>query len=528
LKSQSAIVLIIICIVVLAAGCMCDTESFTENGGYGTLNLYGSNPTTLDPAISTETTSAGYIMQLYSGLLKLDDNLDPVPDIAEAIPQISNDGLTYTFKLRDDVFFHNGNNVTAYDFKYSWERAVNPATNSQTAATYLGDIAGVNDVLAGKSNYIEGLEVVDDYTLKVTINSPKSYFLYKLTYPTTFVIDNNVAESNPLWWNNPVGTGPFKLAQWVENQSLTLERNSRYYGDKANLSEIDYQFLSGRSIDLYETGSIDVCSVSTSYKDKVFDSAGPFYDDLSISNSLGTTYIGYNCNKPPFDDPAIRKAFALAIDKDKIVSLIYRDMVEIADGLLPPGIPGYNENLQRNKFNAAEARELIESSVYKDISNLPEITLTTYGYGGSVGSLIEAMVYQWKEYLGIDVKVRQIETEYYFYHTQEEIDNMFLMGWSADYPHPQNFLDILFSSDSGYNYGQYSNNEYDSMINDGNSNLDEGESYQYYHAAEQILIDDAALIPISHDMNYLLIKPYVSGYKMNAIGFVPLNHVSIK
>ena len=152
------------------------------------LNLYGRDPHTLDPAVSGEMRSHQYIMQLFSGLVCLGDNLEPAPDIAQEW-QVSDDGRTYTFYLRHDVRFHDGREVKAEDFKYSWERACDPATGSLTAATYLGDIVGVGEVLAGESKEISGVRVIDDYALQVTIDAPKSYFLSKLTYPTAFVVD---------------------------------------------------------------------------------------------------------------------------------------------------------------------------------------------------------------------------------------------------------------------------------------------------------------------------------------------------
>jgi len=171
------------------------TPSPTSSSGNGVLTMTNADPFTLDPAVSSDALSAGYIMQIYNGLLKLDNNLEPVPDIAESMPTLSSDNLTYTFHLRKDVKFQDGTPVTASDFKYSWERAADPATNSPTAETYLGDIVGVNDMLAGKANQISGVKVIDDYTLQVTLNSPESYFLYKLTFPSSFVVEKNNVNS---------------------------------------------------------------------------------------------------------------------------------------------------------------------------------------------------------------------------------------------------------------------------------------------------------------------------------------------
>ena len=327
-------------------------------------------------------------MQIYSGLLKLDNNLEPVPDIAESMPTISSDGLTYTFHLRQDVKFQDGRPVTASDFKYSWERAANPATNSPTAATYLGDIVGVNDMLAGKANQISGVKVIDDYTLQVTIDSPESYFLYKLTYPSSFVVDKNNVSSGANWWQKPNGTGPFKVQEWVKGTDFILARNDLYYGDKAKIAQVKMILNSTSSdMDLFETGQIDIASASAAYYDKIMDKAEPFYNDLSISPDLSVDYIGFNCKQPPFDDVNIRKAFSLAIDKDKIISLTYRNMAQKAEGILPPGLPGYNKNLVGLDFDVNQAQALIKASKYGDVSKLPPITLTIAGAGGSADPL---------------------------------------------------------------------------------------------------------------------------------------------
>jgi oligopeptide transport system substrate-binding protein len=511
--------------ITVTAGC----GLFQSDGGSGgdTLNLNDTDPTTLDPAVTSEVTSSQYIMEIFSGLLKLDEKMQPAPDIAAAMPSVSADGLTYTIKLRQDVKFSDGHAVTAADFKYSWERAANPATNSQTASTYLGDIVGVNDQLAGKSNQISGVQVIDNYTLKITLDSPKSYFLYKLAYPTTFVVEKSNVSSGDNWWHSPVGSGPFKLGQWTQNQSLTLVRNDSYYGTKPNLSQVKYQFYSGTPMDLYETGKVDVAGVSSTYKDAVMDKTGTYFKELTVSPALDIFYIGFNCSQPPFDDVNVRKAFSLAIDKDKIISLVFKDMQQKANGILPPGMPGYNANVKGLVFDVNQARDLIKASKYGDSSRLPPITLTTYGYGGGINSTLEAMVFQWKQNLGVDVKIRQLEPDRYFYNTKTEIDQMFETGWRADYPHPQDFVDILFRSGSAYNYGNYSNTEVDSLINQANKSADQSQSFTLYQQAEQKIVNDAACIPMSFEESYTLIKPYVKGYIINPLGFGTLDQVSI-
>ncbi len=491
------------------------------------LNLYGIDPLTLDPAVSGEMTSHEYILQLFSGLVSLDDNLEPAPDIAKSW-KVSDDGKTYTFYLRQDVKFHDGRKVKAEDFKYSWERAADPETGSHTAATYLGDIVGVREVLAGESKEISGVRVIDDYTLQVTIDAPKSYFLSKLTYPTAFVVDKANMELGGEWWHNPNGTGPFKLRQWDENELLVLERNELYYGELAKVDTVIFQLWGGIPMNMYETGKIDVASVYIDYIDKVTDKAGPFYRELSIIPELSFFYIGFNHSKPPFDDVNIRRAFSHAIDKDKIVSLVFKDMRKQADGILPPGMPGFNKDLSGLDYDVAKARELIANSRYGDVSKLPPITINTGGWGGLISQELEAIVHQWRENLGVEVKIRQLEPQRFLYHLKEEKDEMFLMGWIADYPHPQNFLDILFHSGADNNYGEYSNPDVDALLEKGGVEKDNDLSMALYQQAEQKLVEDAASIPLWFGRNSTLIKPYIKGYSVNPMGFAMLNWVSVE
>ncbi len=490
------------------------------------LNLYGTDPLTLDPAISGDATSHEYVVQLFSGLVRLDDNLEPAPDIAREW-RVSDDGRTYTFYLRHDVRFHNGREVKAEDFKYSWQRACDPATGSSTAATYLGDIVGVREVITGESKGISGVRVIDDYTLEVTIDAPKSYFLSKLTYPTSFVVDRVDVESGSKWWRSPNGSGPFKLKQWDENSQLVLERNELYYGKLAEVDFVVFHLWGGVPMDMYETGEIDVTSISLSYIDRVTDKAGPFYRELVIVPELSFYYIGFNTAKPPFDDVNVRRAFSQAIDKDKLVSLVFRDMVRRADGILPAGMPGFNEDLSGLNYDVNKAKQLIRESKYGDVSRLPPITITTSGWGGQISGELEAIIHQWRENLGVEVKVRQLEPERFVYHLREEKDEMFDMGWIADYPHPQDFLDILFHSGTDNNYGGYSNPEVDALLEKANVELDNELRLALYQQAEQKLVEGAACLPLWFGRNYILVKPYVKGYDLNPMGFAMLNSVSV-
>jgi oligopeptide transport system substrate-binding protein len=503
-------------------------QTTTTTPQEGVLNLYSIDPYSLDPATIGDSLSSSYAIQIFSGLVKLNDNLEPVPDIAEEW-DISDDGRIYTFYLRDNVFFHSGKQVKAADFKYSWERACQPSTGSQTAATYLGDIVGVEDVLAGEETEISGVEVVGDYTLRVTIEEARSYFLYKMAGTTAFVVNEENVAAGSNWWKNPDGSGPFKLQQWDENSLLVLERNDLY--DPASsflgVETVNYHLWAGVPMNLYETGEIDIAGVGVAYIDKITDPGGEFYDELEVYSSLSVYYLGFNCQEPPFDDPDIRRAFSLAVNKEKLVSLAFRDAVSQADGILPPGIPGYNEELDGYEYDVELALELISNSEYGDVSNLPSITITTGGWGGGIDSVLEAIIYEWRLNLGVEVEVRQLEPERFLYEIMQEKDEMYYWGWSADYPHPQNFLEVLFGSGSEYNIGEYSNAGVDALLQAAGREQDIDASLELYRQVEQMLIDDAACIPLWFDKKYVLIKPYVSGYSQNPLGYADLSEVSV-
>lgn len=509
--------------IVNVAGC---SEGDGDDGpaAVDVLTLYGIDPWTLDPAVASDATSHSYIVQIFGGLLKLGDELEPVPDIAEWW-EPSADGTTYTFHLRQDVFFQDGRQVTADDFKYSWERACAPATGSRTAGIYLNDIIGAAEVMSGASTEISGVKVLDDFTLQVTIDSPKSYFLSKLTYPTAFVVDEANVESGAGWWRQPNGTGPFKLHEWQASNVLSLARNDLYYGEVASLDYVVFQLWGGVPMNMYELGEIDVTTVGMVYTPRVTDEAGPFYDELSLVPELSFYYIGFDTEKPPFDDPDIRRAFSLAIDKEKLISLVFDGTMQTAHGVLLPGIPGYNEAVVGLGYDVEEALELIADSSYGSVDNLPPVTITTAGWGGLISAELESLVVQWRDNLGVEVTVRQLDPEVFLYHLDEEKDEMFYTGWVADYPHPQDFLEILFGSGAENNFGGYDNPDFEALLDAAAAETDSEAGLALYRQAEQLLVDDAACIPLCFGRHYLLVKPYVGGYRLNPLGFAMLNEV---
>ncbi len=265
----------------------------------------------------------------------MDRDLKIIPDIAERW-EISPDGKTYTFFLRRNALFHDGRPVSADDFKYSMERAARPATASTTAEAYLGDIVGAKDMARGRATSISGVQVVDSSTLKIIIDDAKPYFLAKMTYPTAFVVDKNQVESNPRnWTRKPNGTGPYKLQEWRLNERIILQANDKYHLGAPNVKRVLYNLAGGSSLTQYENNEIDVSGISINDIDRVRSTRDPLNKDFKQGANLSIGYIGFDTKKPPFDDPKVREAFAISIDKDQLVKVVYKDMIVAANGFLP-------------------------------------------------------------------------------------------------------------------------------------------------------------------------------------------------
>ena len=519
------ILCILIALSLLFSGCLSDKYDIPGISSAETLFLSGGGPSSLDPAIARSSDVLEYIVEIFSGLVCYNPDLELVPDIAQSWEK-SADGKTYTFHLRPEAKFHDGKQVTANDFKYSIERACDPATGSQTAMTYLGDIVGVEEKLLGLAEEVSGIKVIDDHTLQITIDAPKEYFLSKLTYPTAFVIDKANVESGGNWWKTPNGTGPFKLKSWDDN-NMILERNELYYLEPAKVKHVVYRIWGGLPMTMYENGDIDVTDVYLSDIERALDPTSSLNMELFITPEFTLSYIGFNSTKPPFDDAKIRQAFSCAIDKDKIVKLVLKNIGTKADGILPPGMPGYSENIQGLAFDPELAKELIAESKYGDVSALPPIILTTSGMG-TVSSVEAALVDMWRNNLGVEVEVRQLDPGKYFFVLMEEKDELYFSGWGADYPDPQNFLDILFHSGTEDNIGEYSNPAVDELLEEARVETDYETRMNLYQQIEQLIVDDAACLPLTFGVSYTLVKPYVKDLPLAPLWLPRLKYVSIE
>ena len=468
-----------------------------------------TNPRTYDP----HTTHGSGDKRVFSGLVSFDPQLNLTPDLAEDW-DVSNNGTTYTFHLRDNAKFHNGRTFTAQDFVYSLERAASPALQSDTALTYLSDIVGIHEFATGKANHIEGIKAVDERTLQITIDAPKPYFLLKLTYPTAFVLDKENVESSDEWYRQPNGTGPYRLTEWTSFERIVYEANQDFYLSAPSIPFIVINLYTGNSQRLYESGTVDIANVYSI--ERFTDPTEPLHHELRTGVSLCTSYVVFDSTQPPFDDVNVRKAFSMAFNRQQYIDVVLDGHALPAQGIYPPGLPGFNIALEGLPYDPGQARELLAESKYK--KNLPPIIFTDSGIGSRIGADVAALADMWKKSLDVTITVENLEPN--FYYDQVYSGNhgqLFSGGWCADYPDPENFADVLFHSGSNQNNGGYSNPELDTLLEAARIEQDVAKRISMYQQAEQIIVEDAAALFTVHWLSYELVKPYIKGYVLMPI-----------
>jgi oligopeptide transport system substrate-binding protein len=482
------------------------------------LQLTSGEPATLDPARSHEGTD-GVIGDIYSGLVVLDRSLQVQSALAERW-DVTPDGTTYTFHLRKNARFQNGRPVDASDVVFSWLRAASPELDSDTALLALGDIEGVKEFHEGKADAVKGIRWTDSSTVEVTLLAPVTSFLEKLTLPAASIVDRDNVRL-PHWELNPNGTGPFRMVQRVPQRSILLEPNSQYYGPVPRLQHLIYWISSAARETLYKNNKLDGLRTAGPLPAQVLDPHDPLFGNVFVEQRLCTNYLTLNASLPPFDDPLVRKAFELAIDRS-----IYTEVTPIPGdlpgyGVLPPGMPGYSAGWAPDMFDPEQAKQLLHQSRYFNGSDLSTgFTLMLPTDGLEYDSTMEFLIDSWIKNLGITVHVEGLPAEVY----QDRVNAgdyglVKVDSQCAAYSDPDYFYDFLFLGESARDQSHYRNERMDSLLEAAGSERDWGKRIVLYRQADQIIYDDAPIITLSYSgPEYVIWKPYIAGYTPTFIG----------
>lgn len=516
-------------VVSLALG-GCGAPSSSGEGGAGggdeqVLNdNIGSEPPTLDPALMTDLTSFQIVNAVMEGLTRIGPK-GVEPGMAESW-DVSDDQLTYTFHLRDAVW-QNGDPVTAHDFVYAWLRVLDP----KTAAPYAYQLYYVKNAQKYNSGELTdpsqvGVKALDDKTLQVTLEAPTPYFLSLTAFPTLMPVHEATVEANPDWAGEAatyVGNGPFRIAEWVHDSHIDLVKSDTYW-DK------DTVRLERMHIVMVNEGS----TAETMFANGELDSNGSLNPqdipqllasgEAKTSPIISVTSIYFNTKRKPFDDPRVRKAFTLALDRKAIVEQVLKGGQKPALAFVPYGIPNpvtgkdFREE-GGDYFQDADvetARRLLAEAGYPNGQGFPKVTYL-YNDNDTNRALAEAYQQMWKQNLGVQVELQSMEWKVYLETTKRGEYDLSRGNWVGDYLDPMTFLD-LWVTGGGNNRVGWSNREYDRLIAEAKATADQEVRFRNMHEAERILMDEMPVGPIFFGVNVYQEKPYVKGVFRTALG----------
>jgi ABC-type oligopeptide transport system substrate-binding subunit/DNA-binding SARP family transcriptional activator len=476
------------------------------------LRVTAPEPVTLDPCLVMDFPSLISIYQLFSGLLELSPEMGVVPDVAHSW-EVLDGGRKYVFHLRDDVRWSDGVPVTAGDFEYAWKRVLDPASGS-SYANVLYDIQGARAYHQGEVADPDqvGVRALDEITLAVELEGPTSYFLYLLTGFDTLPMPRHVMEIHGAAWmelDNIVTNGPFKLAAWERGEYMVLERNPTYHGRfTGNLEWVELSFLSGQGarlfLQMYEEDRLDICG---SLPPAEMNRARQRYAGEYVSGPLlSTDFIGFDVSRPPFDDRRVRQAFTLATDREMLADVTLRGYAFPATGgLVPPGMPGHSPGIGL-PYDPEAACHLLAEAGYPGGRGFPTIDCLARDDPGH-DLLCEYLQAQWRENLGVEITWQEIEWGRFFDRVSEETPHMWMVGWIADYPDPDNFLRVQYWVAPGWQ-----SKVYDGLVEDARRVTDQGERMSTYQQAERILVEEAPVLSLCYGRFHMLVKPWVRKY----------------
>jgi peptide/nickel transport system substrate-binding protein/oligopeptide transport system substrate-binding protein len=488
------------------------------------------NPKTLDPAMSVDIHAVTVIQQIFDGLVQFDKELNITPAIAKSW-KISPDGLTYTFFLKEGVHFHNEREVTSKDFVYSFTRILDPE-NKSSSSDFFSRILGAKEFIEKKTKEVKGLIASDKYTLKIVLNEPYAPFISILAMKgAKLVPKEEVEKSGADFGKSPVGTGPFKVISMKEGEEIVLEANQDYFEGRPYLDKIIFKIFHGapreKILKEFKEGGLEESFIPPGEIEDIVRGKQYLFLQKPL---LSLRFYGFNLFSKPLDDKRLRKAINFAINKKFIISEIHKNQFNLARGILPPGMPGYNPEIDPYQHNETLARKyLMESSYGKD-----KVAPTLETWSASRSEAAQKELNEIKSQLnkiGIQTTI-QYETSWPSFDSMLRTKKapVFIYAWYADFPDPDNFLGILFHSKSKYNYTAYHNPEVDRLLDKARGERDYLKRMEMYRKIEKIILDDAPIVPMVNHLFQMVYQPYVRGVEVSALGgpYIPMKKIWLK
>ena len=491
-----------------------------------------SEPSTLVPAKSTALAESNVELALFEGLTRLDEHEQPQPAAAKSW-DISPDGTEYTFHLRDNLLWNDGTPLTAHDFEYAWKRVLDPQTASENAYMMYplnnGEAFFKQEVSADQV----GVKALDDKTLYVKLKAPITYFLNLTAFHAYYPVPRHVVEKDPEIWaanDKIVSNGPFVLTHWIHSNQLQFVKNDKYWDkDKVKLENMQWPISESQStrVSMVESGQANITVEPPISEQERLTKEGLF----KMSPYLGSYYYSFNTQKAPFDNPLVRKAFSMAVDREKLVNNVIKGGKEPAYAWVPPGLtnPVTKQDFRREggnlvEYNPQKARELLSEAGYPNGEGLPPITIlyNTNEMHKAVAEVIQAM---WKENLNVNVELLNQESKVYLDARNTGNFQVGRASWIGDYADPMTFMDVYLDEN---NDGQYHNPLYNDLVRKAQNTNNQEIRMQAMHEAEKILMDDAVVLPIYYTTQPYIAQPYVKNYRWSILGTIDFKEAYIE
>ena len=526
-RSIIAVVLAVAMLATFAAlgGCTTSEEKADEGGEGavkgGTLSQFIVEPFAITPTLAYESEGIYIVSAMFDSLVEYDPITSELQPAAAESWSPNEDASVWTFNLRQGAKFHNGREVKAEDFKYAWERMLDPAMASEISYHLLA-VKGATEMLEGQATELEGVKALDDYTLEVTLAEPYPDFELVVGHPCLGPLPKEAVDADPKFDENLIGNGPFKMAEpWVHDQYVKLVRFDDYYGDEPYVDGLEFKIFKDAETAFleFEAGNLDFTEVPSGRLADVTAKYGEAPDGYTsnpgeqvlVGPELGIYYANINNTKAPFDNPKVREAINLAINRQAISDALFDGSRKPADSISPEGILGYEAGMwPQSRYDVEAAKAALADAGYPDGEGFPTIKLlfNTGSYHDQVWQLVQADL----KAIGIESELDSAEWAVYKDKLKKKEFDIARYGWVYDYPIMENALYALFYSESADNQSYYVSEEFDAQVLKARSTLDLQERLAGMREADKILGKDMPVAPIMFYSHFDLTSDRVNDF----------------
>ncbi len=513
------------------------SDAPSSGGAQELIFVLSNEPDGIDPGVTNNSFAKYVLNNCFEGLVTYDESGSVVPGNAESW-DISDDGTVYTFHLRSGLKWSDGSPLTAQDYVYAYQRVLTPATAAQYMSMFTDYIVNAKEFYEGSATADElGIKALDDTTLEITLMKPTAYFVDLASMWCFDPVQKATIDANGERWtasaDSYICNGPFKMTAINMGEGYVLEKNEHYWNaDSVTLEKLTFRIITDNATALtaYESGEVDGITAIPAADYSRLKASDPGFNSFP---SYSTTYYNINCSKAPYDDPLVRKALALAIDRQAIIDSVLQGRGVPAYSYLSPGYvvdgkditDGRSDNELTAGANVEAARAALAEAGYPNGEGFPTLQLSYYS-SDTVKMIAEAMAEMLQNNLGIKVDISSNDWAVFYDSVQAGNYEVAAMGWSADYQHPMSFLPLFKTGDSSNN-SFYSNSEYDALVEQVMVESDPAKAAELIMQAEAIAAGDYCCLPLYYGTNTFLMKDYVSGYYMTSSSNLYFQNVKV-